>query len=423
MKKRFVVLLLAMLFSVAFIAHGIADIVTIYPEGFFIDEDDAKNVDKMINNLRTDEGLKKLAWDASLVKTAQQRAIEFAIYFDHVRPNNSKHTTAFPADYTEPREIVNGRSDFSSADAMFSFWRDNNAYRQDILDDKYDCFGVAHVTYGGIHFWALCLAHTPASGTGRFPIQRGFPVEISSDLVKLNTIQYSNQVLKVGEISEFFATFTMEKTQPVGVYFQYKPYEGVKWTVSKGEDIVAVEFDEAHKTTTITGLKPGTATLKAEVFGKTKTATISVLSDSVTVNSGVYSLNHEKKTAELQKPEKTSVKNLKIPDTVKANGITYKVTAVAASACKGLEKLAALTIGKNVVSIGAEAFSGCKALKTITIKTSKLKADTVGDNAFTGIYKKATVKCPSKKLKDYKKFLLKKGVPSGAKFKHINSIN
>ncbi len=181
----------------------------------------------------------------------------------------------------------------------------------------------------------------------------------------------------------------------------------------------------------------------------------------VTVKNGVYEISGN--TAIFVKPKKTTLTGLVIADTVKADGTTYKVTEIKASACKNMKKLSTLTIGKNVKTIGRNAFSGCvkltavkggaaltdigdaafksckvltkfvfntkvqnigknafngcAKLKSIVVKTTKLTAKTVGANAFKGIYKKATFKCPAKKLKDYKTLFVKKGAPKTCMFK------
>ncbi len=131
---------------------------------------------------------------------------------------------------------------------------------------------------------------------------------------------------------------------------------------------------------------------------------------------GEYELDLDTKTATLVAPIINSVEELTIPATVKANDTSYKVTAIKASAFKNRTKLKKLTIGTNVRMIGKNAFYGCKNLKTIIIKTTKLTSSSVKDKAFKNIYKKATIKCPRAKLKEYKKLLLKKGVPSTATF-------
>lgn len=123
-----------------------------------------------------------------------------------------------------------------------------------------------------------------------------------------------------------------------------------------------------------------------------------------TVGGAVYTVTGEG-TASFTTGKKNA-KTVVVPDTVKISGVSHKVTAVAANACKGNAKLAKLTIGKNVTSIGKNAFNGCKKLKTITIKTSALKS--IGAKAFTSVPKTAKAGVPKAKKKAYQT-LLKKG--------------
>ena len=117
-----------------------------------------------------------------------------------------------------------------------------------------------------------------------------------------------------------------------------------------------------------------------------------------------------------------------VPDTVKINGKSFKVTAIenraflnaniksvsvgsalkeiGASAFQECRKLKKVTLGSGVTKIGKNAFSGCKKLTTIKIRSAKLKA--VGKNAWKGISKSAKIKVPSKKLTAYKKLLKNK---------------
>ena len=131
----------------------------------------------------------------------------------------------------------------------------------------------------------------------------------------------------------------------------------------------------------------------------------------------VYRLNSAKKTATVTGATDKKAKELLIEDTLTVFDRTYKVTAIKASAFKGMKKLASVVVGKYVKTIGKSAFSKCAKLKTITIKTTKLTTKTVGANAFKGVYRKATVKVPAKKLKAYKTLLVKKGLPKTAKIK------
>lgn len=99
--------------------------------------------------------------------------------------------------------------------------------------------------------------------------------------------------------------------------------------------------------------------------------------------------------------------SVKIPDSIKINGYTYKVTGIAKNAFAKNKNIKSVTIGKNVTSIGQSAFLNCKSLKTVQIKGTSLK--TVGKNAFKGLDKKAIVKVPKKQKKSYASKLKKAG--------------
>ena len=124
---------------------------------------------------------------------------------------------------------------------------------------------------------------------------------------------------------------------------------------------------------------------------------------SVVVKGGKYVLNAKGSAAVFTGPEKKSAKALVIQDKVKIGKKTYKVTEIAAGACKGMNKLTALTIGKNVTTIGKEAFWKCGKARSITILGTSLKK--IGKNAFGKGYGKPVVTCPKKKVKAYTKLL------------------
>ena len=105
--------------------------------------------------------------------------------------------------------------------------------------------------------------------------------------------------------------------------------------------------------------------------------------------------------------------NVIIPNTVKIDGIIYKVTSIAKNAFKNNKNLKKITIGGNITKINANAFRGCANLKIIKVKSKKLKS--VGKNAFKGISPKAKIKVPSNCLEKYKKMLTKKGQKSSVK--------
>lgn len=114
---------------------------------------------------------------------------------------------------------------------------------------------------------------------------------------------------------------------------------------------------------------------------------------------------------------KKNTKNVNVPETVKMDGVTYKVTSISAKAGKNNKKLKSIIIGKNVKKIGKSAFEGCKKLKTVSVKATKIKS--VGKNAWKNTGKKVVVKTAKNKVKTYKKAFKKAGISKKAKFKKV----
>ena len=125
------------------------------------------------------------------------------------------------------------------------------------------------------------------------------------------------------------------------------------------------------------------------------------LAYKVTKSSG------KKKTVTCIGFENKAVKSVKIPDTIKINGYTFKVTGISKNAFAKSKKIKSVTIGKNVTSIGQNAFANCTALTSIQVKGTSLK--TIGKDALKGIHKKAVVKVPKKQKKAYAAKLRKSG--------------
>ena len=120
---------------------------------------------------------------------------------------------------------------------------------------------------------------------------------------------------------------------------------------------------------------------------------------------------------EYKAPKNKKQTKIVVPDTIKINGVTYKVTSIAKNAFKNNKKLKTVTVGKNVSKMGANVFTGCKKLKTITIKSKKLTAKTLSKSTFKGITKAKTIKVPKKKLSTYKKLFKNSGLSAKVKVK------
>lgn len=229
-------------------------------------------------------------------------------------------------------------------------------------------------------------------------------------------------------------------------------------------------WDEGKVTKQPTTVKTGSKTYTCVNCGTTKTEAIAklkpqkatpgkIVNDKTT--NGVYKVLSDGLSVAFTKPLFKNV-SVRVPDTVKVNGITCKVTGISANAFKNNTYIRNITIGKNVTvigvntfygcrnlnkvsggngivkisdravncgnlssivipetvrSIGVQTFYNCKNLRSITVKTSALSSKTVGTRAFTETYNKPNVKVPAKQMTAYKKLLQSKGMSSRAIYK------
>ena len=96
-------------------------------------------------------------------------------------------------------------------------------------------------------------------------------------------------------------------------------------------------------------------------------------------------------------------KTVTIPNTITADGISYKVAEVGANAFKNNKKVKKVTIGANVVKIANKAFNKCPSLKSVVIKTTLLTKKTASKKCFSKVHKKMVIKVPKKVKKTYVK--------------------
>lgn len=213
----------------------------------------------------------------------------------------------------------------------------------------------------------------------------------------------------------------------------------------KAEHIWDEGVVEKEVSSTEAGAKKYTCTVcgyaKTESIAATGVETLEVGTKITDKNSkATFKVSKEGSEVTYIKPTNSKANTIKIPATIKKDGVTYKVTSIANKAFSGCKKLKKVTIGKNVktignkafykctslksitipskvTKIGKKAFYGCKSLKTITFKTTKLTSKKVGSKAFTGTHSKAKVNIPKKKYNAYKKMLKNKGMSKKAVYK------
>ena len=110
-----------------------------------------------------------------------------------------------------------------------------------------------------------------------------------------------------------------------------------------------------------------------------------------------------KRTVSVVRPVKKTYKSVKIPSTIKINGVTYKVTEIAANAFKGNSKLKKVIIGSNIKKIGKRAFYKCTRLSSVTFKGKKITA--MGKKLFYKIGNKCKIIIPKAVLKKYRRMI------------------
>ena len=146
--------------------------------------------------------------------------------------------------------------------------------------------------------------------------------------------------------------------------------------------------------------KVGVKTWTCSECGKTKTTTLAKLpmpkaGTKVIVGGNQYTVTKAGSEVCFSKAN-AKARAITVPSTIKAKGITYKVTSIGANAFKNCKKLTKATIGANVRVIKAKAFKNCPKLKTVTIKTVLLTKKTASKKCFSKVSKRMVIKVPKK---------------------------
>ena len=153
--------------------------------------------------------------------------------------------------------------------------------------------------------------------------------------------------------------------------------------------------------------KVGVKTWTCKECGKTKTTTLAKLpmpkaGTKVIVGGNQYTVTKVGSEVCFSKAN-AKARAITVPSTIKAKGITYKVTSIGANAFKNCKKLTKATIEANVKVIKAKAFNNCPKLKAVTIKTALLTKKTASKKCFSKVNKRMVIKSPRKVKRAYVK--------------------
>ena len=183
-----------------------------------------------------------------------------------------------------------------------------------------------------------------------------------------------------------------------------------KCAVCREEEIESLplakhSWDNGKVTKAPSYTKVGVKTWTCKKCGKTKTTTLAKLpmpkaGTKVIVGGNQYTVTKVGSEVCFSKAN-DKARVITVPSTIKAKGITYKVTSIGANAFKNCKKLTKATIGANVRVIKAKAFKNCPKLKTVTIKTVLLTKNTASKKCFSKVSKRMVIKSPKKVKKTY----------------------
>lgn len=124
----------------------------------FMDYERAGEVAELVNRERRAAGIPAVALDRDLSKSAMLRAQEIAVYFSHVRPDNSDCFTAMPKNVKLPPDesLLRGENiaagQFDPQMVMLS-WMNSEGHRANILDTEFRRIGVGVFYVNGCYCW------------------------------------------------------------------------------------------------------------------------------------------------------------------------------------------------------------------------------------------------------------------------------
>ena len=422
------------------------------------DQTGARDMFKLLNEYRASHGTPEddnqfpYSYDYDLEKAAMQRAVEIAFRFADIRPDGEEYRKTI-SEYgfdISPRGVLYGenilfgtKNSMELEDAFNTFCQEEKNIVN--IMGYYDAVGMAHIKLGkdkDIDFWVQVFATRGNNFDYTAPVdgERTVEVNLPVDYAASIDINYESG----------------DHTVAVGSTVNVPKYTGkISFTPADVEEeltlkLAPLKFESSDSFVKasdgkMTGLSVGTGKISVQLLGNAYSYNVNVTSGSgnssnpeVITPTPVATPTPEvtqapdkdntDQTQKLKKGDKFSSDGLKytvtgsktvtvtgatdkkalnvtIPATVKYSGVTYKVTKIGANAFKGMTKLTAVTIGKNVKTIGKKAFYGCKALSDVTISGTSVKS--IGTNAFNKLASKTVISVPKAKNSAYSKLLKK----------------
>ena len=213
--------------------------------------------------------LKELEYDYDLERVAMKRAAEIALSYDHERPIGGYAWDTYGQEnirYSHAGENIAAAQ--TTASQVNFCWREDNepyggqGHRRNMLSSKFNCVGIGHVYYNGVHYWVEEFAYRTSVNTTETTANDSEQVmSLSVPKSKATGLKVAfdktSYILRPGESAE--VNFTTKVTA-----------FGRSGTVTDMPDISVDDPSIAtYSNGKISGVAEGTTTLTASLYGLT----------------------------------------------------------------------------------------------------------------------------------------------------------
>ena len=212
-----------------------------------------------------------------------KRAAEIALSYDHERPMG-KCDIYRQENISYQYAGENIAAGQTTASQVNDAWREDNeiydgqGHRRNMLSSKFNCVGIGHVYYNGVHYWVEEFAYRPEINTTKVLANDSTEtVSVSVDKTKIKdvdvTFDQDSYSLRIGENT----TPAIKETR-IDVEYFWSGGRGLAPVLDTPVVSIADSSVASYSNNTLSGLKEGTTKLTATLYGITASgsATVSV---------------------------------------------------------------------------------------------------------------------------------------------------